>query len=287
MTLEALRCFCAVIEAGSFRGAATRIHRSQPAVSQQIKSLETQLGRSLVDRGSCAPTPAGAVLYGRARRILNEADSIDREIREFDDTYAAPLRIGTSDTTALYFLPERVREFAAAMPGVRMEIVNRPSAVIADYVLRGDLDLGIVTLPIANEALETRVLFNEQLVLVVRDDHPLADRERIDLPDLAAVPLLLLDGSTRTGAMLRDHFAVSGFSPAVALDSGSFEVIKRYVAEGTGIGFLPEMVVQPGDARLRIVRVDGLPEVVIGAVWRRGAYQSSAERTFLGLIAQS
>lgn len=284
MTLEALRCFCAVIEAGSFRGAAVRIHRSQPAVSQQIKSLETQLGRSLVDRSSCAPTPAGAVLYSRARSILNEADGIDREIREFDDTYAAPLRIGTSDTTALYFLPDRVRAFAAAMPGVRMEIVNRPSAVIADYVLRGDLDLGIVTLPIANEALETRVLFNEQLVLVVRDDHALANRERIDLADLAAVPLLLLDGSTRTGAMLRDHFAVSGFTPAVALDSGSFEVIKRYVAEGTGIGFLPEMVVQPGDTRLRVVRVDGLPEVVIGAVWRRGAYQSLAERTFLDLI---
>lgn len=285
MTLEALRCFCAVIEAGSFRGAAERIHRSQPAVSQQIKSIETQLGRSLVERSTCKPTPAGAILYARARRILNEAESIDREIREFDESSSTPLRIGTSDTTALYFLPERVRDFTALVPGIRIEIVNRPSAGIADHILQGALDLGIVTLPMEHEALETTPLFEEQLVLVVPSDHALAKKPRVKLTALEGLPMLLLDSSTRTGTILREYFRGAGFAPYVALDSGSFEVIKRYVAEGTGIGFLPEMVLRPEDTHLQAVRVDGAPNVAIGAIWRRGAYQSHAERAFLNLLA--
>ncbi|MCC6487316.1 MAG: LysR family transcriptional regulator [Candidatus Hydrogenedentes bacterium] len=131
MTVEALRQFRALVETGGFRSAAARVHRSQPAVSQQLKSLESELGHVLLDRKTCKPTPAGLRLYEHACRLLTDVESIRRELGEFDESRVRELRLGTSDTTALYVLPPVIRRFARAMPHTHVEIVNRSTSAIA------------------------------------------------------------------------------------------------------------------------------------------------------------
>ncbi len=284
MNLEALRCFCAVIEEGSFRAAADRLHRSQPAISQQVKSLERELGHVLLERKTCRMTPMGSLLYDRARHILNEAESLTHELEDFDETQAGELRVGTSDTTALYVLPEVVRQFAQLMPQTRLAMVNRSSNAIAEQVARGDLDLGIVTLPVDKDELIERDLFEQQLVLVVPVGHALAARNRVNLSELSEEPFLMLTPHTRTGSVLRALFTREAFTPQVVLDSGSFEVIKRYVGEGIGVAFLPRIAVTPDDRQLATVSVPGLPRVRIGVIQRRHAYHTKAERAFLELL---
>ncbi|MGI6459825.1 MAG: LysR family transcriptional regulator [Candidatus Hydrogenedentales bacterium] len=284
MNLETLRCFCAVIEEGSFRAAAERLHRSQPAISQQVKSLERKLGQVLLERKTCRMTPLGTLLYDRARHILNEAEGLARELEDFDETQAGELRVGTSDTTALYVLPEVVRNFAQAMPQTHLVMVNRPSGAIAEQVARGELELGIVTLPVDNDALIELDLFEQHLALVVPATHALASRNRVSLPELREESFLLLNANTRTGSVLRDLFAREAFTPQVVLDSGSFEVIKRYVVEGIGVAFLPRIAVTPDDRQLATVLVPGLPRVRIGVIQRRHAYHTKAERAFLRLL---
>lgn len=284
MTLDALRCLCAVVEEGSFRAAAERVHRSQPAVSQQVKSLEREIGNVVLERKTCRLTPIGRRLYDRARHLLAEADSLTRELEDFDESQIHELRVGTSDTMALYILPAAVGAFAQAMPQTRLVMVNRSSDAIAEEVLRGELDLGIVTLPVSREALQEQDLFRQQLVLVAPRGHALEGRRRVSLSELREEPLLMLDAGTRTGRLLRDHFRREAFSPQVMLDSGSFEVIKRYVAEGIGVAVLPRIVVTPADRDLTTVEVPGLPYVRIGAIWRKHAYRTRAERVFLGLL---
>jgi DNA-binding transcriptional LysR family regulator len=94
----------------------------------------------------------------------------------------------------------------------------------------------------------------------------------------------LLEDVTRTGRLLRDHFAEFDFAPNVVLDTSSFEVIKRYVAEGIGISFLPRETVTPRDNGLAVLTFSGLPRINIGAVWRKGAYQTRAAQAFLKLF---
>ena len=279
-----LRCFCALAETKSFRLAAERVHRSQPAISQQMRTLERETGHVLVDRRTGRVTPAGQLLYDRARQILLAVDGLQRELSEFDDQAAKELRVGTSDTTALYVLPPYVRRFRSAHPRTRLVLVNRSSDAIAEQVLRGDLELGIVTLPHARRGLDEEELFRQRLVLVTPPDHRLAGRREAVLSDLRDEPLLLLHESTRTGALLRKHFAAQGFIPQVALDSGSFEVIKRYIAEGIGVSFLPEAVAGRGKTPYTVIEVPGLPEIPIGAIWRSGAYRSKAVQAFLELL---
>ncbi len=281
MTLETLRQFRALVESGSFRAAAERVSRSQPAVSHQLKALEREVGRPLLDRRTCRPTPAGQRLYERACALLGDMESLQREMGEFDETRVRELRLGTSDTTALYVLPPVIRRFAEAMPYTRLAIVNRSTSAIADQVARGELDLGIVTLPTGRANLEERELFRQQLVLVLPPGHALRRRRRVELADLRDEHFLLLDAQTRTGTLLRDHFRATGFEPQVVLDTGSFEVIKRYVAEGVGVSFLPKTVITPQDGALDTVVVPGLPEVSIGVIRRKGVYRTVAEEAFL------
>ncbi|HOD48946.1 MAG TPA: LysR family transcriptional regulator [Candidatus Hydrogenedentes bacterium] len=284
MNLEALRCFCAVIEEESFRKAAERLRRSQPAISQQVKALEKELGHLLLERKTCRLTPVGSLLYDRARHILNETESLSRELEDFDETQAGELRVGTSDTTALYVLPEVVLQFALAMPQTHLVMVNRPSHAIAEQVARGELDLGIVTLPVDNDELIERDLFEQQLVLVVPSNHALASRNRVNLSELSEEPFLMLNPHTRTGTVLQAFFTREAFAPQVVLDSGSFEVIKRYVGEGIGVAFLPSVAITPEDRGLAIVHVPGLPRVRIGVIQRRHAYHTKAEMAFLELL---
>jgi DNA-binding transcriptional LysR family regulator len=296
MTLDQLRSFRAVIQSGSFRAAAVRMFRTQPAITHQIKSLERELGQVLIERKTATPTPAGKQLYEQACALLSSADAMGAAMRDFDESQSTELRLGTSDTTALYFLPPVVKRFHRAKPLARLHIVNRPTETIAQMVLRGDLDLGIVTLPVHSPQLEERELFAQELVLVVPRRHPLArnrkggrnDRKQaIGLNSLRGEPLLLLEDVTRTGKLLRDFFRKKDFVPNVVLDTSSFEVIKRYVAEGIGVSFLPRNTITPQDKGLSIVRVSGLPRVTIGAIWRSGAYQTRAAREFLEVFGVS
>jgi DNA-binding transcriptional LysR family regulator len=285
MTLEQLRCFCAIVERGSFRAAAEEIHRSQPAVSQQLKALERELGkRSLIDRRTGRPTSLGRLVYERARGILLDTHALQAQLADLDEAAERDLRIGSSDTTALYLLPEHLRRLSERLPQTHITLINRSSDGIAELVARGTLDLGLVTLPLNHEELEERALVQQRLVAVLPAAHPLARARKLSLERLVQEPLLQLDPGTRTGALLAQYLRQHGVTPRVVLDSGSFEVIKRYVAEGLGVSFLPEHVVQDTDPGIAKRHLPGLPEVTIGAIWRRDNYLSSGARLLLELL---
>ena len=286
-SLESLRCLCAVVETGNFRLAAERVHRSQPAVSQQLKKLEEAAGQPLLDRKTGKLTQVGETVYTRAQQLLLDMDNLVETMQDFQDTGTMTLRVGTSDTTALYVLPEAVQHFMSMHPQTHLTLISRSTDAIITLVTRGEVDLGIVTLPQDKPDLVEEPLFQQQLALVVPVDHPLAKRERIQLSALKHTPLLLLDNGTRTGTLLEDYFKKHNFSPQAVLDSGSFEVIKRYIKEGAGVGFLPKEALTDLDTDLTTVHLPGLPGVTLGAVWRKGAYQSRVLQEFLGQLKQA
>ncbi len=284
MNLESLKCFCAIFEQGSFRAAAKALNRSQPAISQQIKSLETELGFTLIDRKHNALTPQGDLLYKHAREILQATESIQKELNDLHAKGIQTIRVGTSDTTAMYYLPHHIHAFTQAHPHTRLELVNRSSDAVTELVRSGDLDLGIVTLPTNTDNLNVNLLFHQRLALVVPENNPLKNLASITFKDLVEFPFLLLDVNTRTGRLLQACFKEHGFTPQVVLDSGSFEVIKRYIKEGVGISFLPVDILDAGERGLCILEFQNLPTINIGAIRRHGAYQSRAEQTLLEIL---
>lgn len=282
--LDALRCFCTVVDTGSFHAAARELHRTQPAISQRLRALERQCGETLLDRRTRKPTAAGRIVLERGRALLRAAEALEAEVRE-SIAAGGELRIGTSDTNALYFLPEHVSAFARRMPDVRVFVHCRSTDEVAESVERGGLDLGIVTLPLKRTDLNMGSLFEQRLVAIVPQKHSLAKRSRITLSDFENEPMVLIQESTRTGAQLRRFFENERFTPNVVMDSGSFEVIKQYVAENVGVSIVPELALRPDDARrLKPLDLPGLPHVAIGAVWRAHGHHTRAVKTFLDIL---
>jgi DNA-binding transcriptional LysR family regulator len=286
MTLESLRILVAVADLKSFSGAAQRLFKTQPAVSQQIKALEREFGKPLIQRPQCVPTPAGRVVVERARRLLLESEALTTAMKDESGAAEAEVRVGTSDTLALYFLPKVIERFAEQMTHTKVRMVCRSTDEVIDRVLRHELDLGLVTVPAHRNELEEMKLFVDPLVLLVHKDHLLAPRDKVMLNALSGESLLLLDETTRTGKSLMEWFSRAGFTPNVSVNSGSFEVLKRYVGEGLGVAFLPASTVREKDSRTRVVRVGGAPKVSLGAVRLRGAYFTRGQRLMLQLLRE-
>jgi len=287
LTLEALRCFCAVVEEGSFHAAARRLHRSQPAISHQVRTLERETGYPLVDRRTARPTQPGEQVFARGKRLLADAENLLRAASAANGEPPAEIRVGCSDTTALYLLPKAVREFTHTNPATRLRLLSRSTDELLAATKRGDLDVAIVTLPVNDDELAMSPLGTQRFVLVVPQRHALATRKRIHLTSIADLPFLQLDPSTRTGQILRTHLRNAGIAPPTAVDSGSFEVIKRYVAEGVGVALLPEIAMMRREKGLVAINVPELPAVEFGAVWQSGGYRNEAAEMFFRLVKDS
>ena len=283
MTLEALRCFCAVVDEGSFHAAARRLHRSQPAISHQVRALERETGYPLLNRRTGRATPPGEQVYARGKRLLADAENLLRAASAVNGEPPQEIRIGCSDTTALYLLPQAVREFTRTNPRTRLRLLSRSTDELLAATKRGDLDVAIVTLPVNDDELDISPFGAQRFVLVAPAGHALAKRKRIRLASVAHLAFLQLDPSTRTGSMLRGHLRNAGIAPPIAVDSGSFEVIKRYVAEGVGVALLPEIAMERREKNLVAIAVPEIPSVEFGAVWQSGGYRNAAAESFLQL----
>lgn len=282
LALDAIETFCAIVETANFREAADRLYRTQPAVTQQLKRLENELDLQLYDRKNHRPTPHGEQLYELGKRLLQQAVDIQRALTDNKNMISGALNVGTSDTNALYFLPRYLAQYARKYPHVQLEVYSRSTDLIAGQVLDGNLDLGIVTLPIDQDGLNTKTLFEQRLVLVVPHSHKLANRTNVHLHELERESFVLLEEGTRTGTLLRKFFEEHGFTPTVSMHSGSFEVIKRYVIEGLGISIIPEIAISEKDGdNLVPVTIPNLPTVGIGIIQQAGRYQSRAAEAFL------
>ena len=251
-----LTAFAAVARHGGFSKAAKQLGKTQSSVSQAVLLLEQELGQKLFARDGHKPrlTDAGRALLARATRILDEMALAHAELAALCELSFGELVLGTSDTLACYFLPPVFAAFRARYPQVELRIDNRPSPVIAERVSEGQVDLGIVSLPLpaslevsgrsVSERLDSVVLAPQEDVAVCAPDHPLAKRSEVSVRDLAPHPLLLLDRTTSSRALVDLAFAAEEATPTVAMEMSSVEVLKRLAELGFGVAIVPRFSVQ-------------------------------------------
>jgi LysR family hydrogen peroxide-inducible transcriptional activator len=290
MNLRDLRYLVALAEERHFGRAAERCFVSQPTLSAQIRKLEEYLGVPLVERQPrrVKLTEAGEKVVERARRALQEADAIVEIARTDRDPLAGPLKMALIPTVGPYLLPHIAGPLRRALPRLKLMLYEYQTAPLLEKLRGGELDLGIIALPMPTEGLETAFLFDEPFTLAVPASHPLAERERVRLDDLKDETLLLLED----GHCLRDH-ALSVCS-RVRLNqeqdyrATSLETLRQMVAAGHGITLLPELAAATpvGTARGMKIKPFARPAPVrtIGAVWRRTTTRGKAIEAVIAAI---
>jgi LysR family transcriptional activator of glutamate synthase operon len=291
MELRQLRYLVALADERSFTRAAAREHIAQPALSQQIRRLEEELGLTLAERTtrSLSITGAGEVLLARARRILAEADAATDELQELRGVRAGHLTVGAIHTMGPVDISLALAIFNARHPGVELTVREASSEELAEMLRVDEIDLGFlsVTERIESHGLGLHQLVSEELVAVLPPAHELAGRRVIRMAELADEVFI----AYRQGARLREllvaagHYA--GFEPAVRLESNESNRIRALVHRGMGVAILPRSDALAPAAEVAVAALTE-PELTrdITLAWREGRRHGPAAAEFLSLARE-
>jgi len=272
LTLKQLRYFEALAQQQHFGRAAAFCSISQPALSVQIKEMETQLGRALFERGAreVRLTAFGAEISAKVRSILSAVDDLGDFARAGQEGFVGTLRLGVIPTIAPYLLPGLIGDLTRRYPRMDLHLRETLTARLVQELMEGGLDAAIVALPVSEPSLAEIPLFSEDFLLVrpaTQANVPVPSRE-----ELREMRLLLLE----EGHCFRDQalsFCQSDRGPVRhGLDGSSLATLVQMVGAGIGVTMIPEMArsVETRSAAVDCARFEGpQPSRKIGMIWRR------------------
>jgi DNA-binding transcriptional LysR family regulator len=244
LNLDQLRALLQVLEHGSFSAAARVLNLTQPAVSLQVRELERRFGVRLVERlGKQAhPTEPGRELVDAAHRIFHECELADAAMRRFRDGWVGRVKIGTTNTTLTYELPPILRRLSLDHPGIDLHVTNMPTRDSVERILRNEIDLALVTLPVEKKHLRITPLRSDLLVAIFPAGTQGLPREVT--PEFVATQPLLMEhtGGAVHGLVTR---WLSGQTPLprAPMHLGTVEALKSAVASNLGMSIVPELAV--------------------------------------------
>jgi DNA-binding transcriptional LysR family regulator len=245
MDVRQLEMFRAVCEEGSFTRAAVRLNVSQSAVSRQLQLLESELGGPLLHRSvkGVTLTAEGELLLRTANRIHRDIREAVWEISETQKLKRGQLRIAGGGTVCLYVLPQLLKRFRAQHKDVDLLVKTGSTTAVLQLLRNHQLDLALLTLPIAGTDMEVRSAIREELVVVTAPKHPLTQQHVIEAQSLADHPLVLFEPGSNTRILVDQFFAEQQMPMNVAMETESVEIIKAMVASGLGIALVPYVAI--------------------------------------------
>ena len=272
MELRHLRYFVAVAEELHFRRAAERLHVAQPAVSEQVRKLEEELGVRLFDRTqrSVALTHAGAALLTEAYRVLRQAEAARLAARSAGDRPGRVLRVGYVPTALLASIPRALRRVVAAMPNLQTAMEPGSALELVDSVRAGELDTAVVSLPVPTAGVRVTPLGEQRAVAVFPVGHEHAVKPHVRLEQIAPERIVVLprDADRPFYDAVLAACCAAGISPTlIETPDGEIDRMLLAIASGAGMALLPECVSERyAEAGVRFVPVDGESPVLATAI---------------------
>jgi molybdate transport repressor ModE-like protein len=232
-----LRTLAAIARHGSFSRAGESLRLSQPAVSHHIRHLEQTLGARVLERSGkhARVTRAGELMLARSRRIFDELEAAAQEIERLRGVVSGRVRVGTGATASIYLLPQLLRRLRRRYPGLELIVVTGNAPDIAAGVARGDLDLGVVTLPVPEARLDVVPFWDDPMVAIAPAEGPWHVRRPAAPADLGTVPLIVYERGGSIRRVIEDWFRRAGVVPRIVMELGNAEAIKELVAAGLGV----------------------------------------------------
>jgi DNA-binding transcriptional LysR family regulator len=292
MTLDQLLTFRTVCLARSFRGAAEKLHLTQPAVSKQIRSLEIELGERLFERGRTALlTEAGGTLLKYAERLSEIVKNARNEIADLKELRRGHLSIGASHTIASHLVPVLVENYRFKYPQVTLSVETGWSPEILHRVASHDLDLGLVVLvtpkPDDNPQLACSAFDTAETVFVTSTTEPLVKKTQLTFDEFAKLPLIVNHEGCLYRRYLETRFREKGVAMNVAVEVLGFELEKKLTQLGLGVSLLSRLLVakELKEKSLRTFKVEGLELRSYSClVYRRDKYVHGAMQGFFKIL---
>jgi len=282
--LRQLQALVAIADHGSFSGAAAALHTVQSNISGHIKRLERELGVELVDRRTGQLTEEGHAVEARARAVQAELDSISSDLAELRQEVTGSVRLGMISTTGRWLVPLLLDRLSTEHPKVRLVTTEATSSALGVLLASGGLDCAVVNLPLNNPDLLLRPLFDEDIVLLVSRDHPLAKVPSLHLKDLAGVELILPPPHTGFREELDQAARDAGITLTSSADIDGLRLLSFLTLRGYGPALLPATTVEDVPPGYRTMSVAGLPLRHVGLALRRRGRPNAATRALISVL---
>ena len=290
MELRHLRYFIALSGSLNFTRAAERLHVTQSTLSHQIKQLEEEIGIALFDRVGkrVSLTEAGDEFLHYCTKALHEIDLGLGALRQESSDVAGELRVGSTHTFNLGFIPDCIASFHGKHPRVKVVVEELSADQIAAWLQQGTLDLGIAYRPAAPGPLQFEPLYNEEMVLVVSRSHPLAGRKRIRMVELHQQRLVLLPDYFATRTLLEECFKASGAEPIVVAEFSTIAPMLGLVLRMV-IGAIAAINAVPAAMRgLAMIPIESpTPIRTPGLLWRLDAKRAAPVQAFAVIVRKT
>jgi LysR family cyn operon transcriptional activator len=290
MELRHLRYFVALAEYLSFTRAAQRVHVTQSTLSHQIRQLEEELGQTLFDRigRKVVTTEAGELFLGFATRALQEVDHGIATLKPGSRGLSGQLNIGTTHTFNIGLIPECVAQFLSKHPAVKVRVEELPADQIGGKLQARELDIGIAYRPASPTDLWFEPLYNEEMVLVVSDTHPLAGRKRIRMVELHQQRLVLMPGYFATRALLDDCFKASGAQPVVVAEMSTIAPMLGLVLRMPIGAIVANNAVPEAMTGLQMIPIESpTPIRTPGILWRQQSQRVATVQSFAVIVRKT
>ncbi|MEP7297262.1 MAG: LysR substrate-binding domain-containing protein [Burkholderiales bacterium] len=290
MELRHLRYFVALAEYLSFTKAADRVHVTQSTLSHQIRQLEDEVGQALFDRigKKVVTTEAGELFLAYATRALKEVDHGIAMLKPGGGGLTGEVRIGATHTFNIGLIPECMALFLARHPTVRLCVDELPADQISTKLRAGELDIGIAYRPSDPSGLWFEPLYNEEMVLVVSDAHPLAGRKRIRMVELHQQRLVLMPEYFATRTLLDECFQASGAEPIVVAEMSTIAPMLGLVLRSQ-IGTIAAMNAVPAAmSGLQMIPLESpTPIRTPGILWRLEGEKAAPVQSFAVIVRKT
>jgi LysR family transcriptional regulator, cyn operon transcriptional activator len=285
MELRQLRYLLAIAQEANFTRAAEKVFVSQSALSQQIQTLEQEIGTILLDRSKRGVrlTAAGEILCHHAQRILLELEQAEVAIQELEGLQRGELRVGVVQTVNDYLMPGLVAAFSALHPHIKLSIDELSSDQIETRLECGELQVGLGFVPTSSPNIASEALFEEQLVLIVRNDHPLANQSVVSVRALDAMPMIMLSHTFCTRRLWEENARLALAKPQIVIEMNTVSSILA-VVEKTGLAtVLPKYILEADRVSnlVSIDLVDPTPSRQVGLLWQ--SYLCAASQAFIAV----
>ncbi|MBS0562353.1 MAG: LysR family transcriptional regulator [Proteobacteria bacterium] len=241
---DQLRTLAEVVALGNFSAAARRLNLTQPAVSLQIRELESRFGVQLIERRGrqAYATVPGQELVEHAARILSACETAEAGMRRFREGWIGRVSVATTLTALTYELPPILRKLRREHPKIELLVTNMPTRDSVDAVLQNTIDLALVTLPIKGTSLRVTPLRPEMLVAILPPDAK--EVPDVVTPEFAAThPLILEHARGAVHALVTDWLGGRTLSQGAPMRIGTIEAVKQCVAAGLGLSIVPDIAV--------------------------------------------
>lgn len=296
MELRQLQYAVQIAAERNFSRAADKLHIAQPSLSQQLLKLEKEIGVLLFHRSTSSVelTHAGTVFVDKAQAILDMVEQLKQEMEDISQMKRGRLIVGSMPITGTTLLPLVLPAFQAAYPDVEVTLVEETSANLGLLTSNGQTDISLLALPLKEESLAYEPLLDEEIVLAVPSQHPLAAKYagaggaqmEVPLKALANEPFVALKKGQGFRQLTLELCRQAGFEPNIAFESTNMETVQALVAAGMGIAFVPSLIARNAPSRFApvILPIAGRPARTLVIAYRNGRYLSKAAEAFIATM---